>query len=105
MHFMFCNLSCCRGKINSLLPDNDFGPNINFFGLNTEERPPNKLGWVVESPPNFDPVDLYTAMKLTRATRLVQSAAAARPLGVCAPKPAASQSLIPIRSRAFKQQY
>ncbi|KAF6262421.1 hypothetical protein COO60DRAFT_1676006 [Scenedesmus sp. NREL 46B-D3] len=77
-----------RGKLNALLPNAGFGPQLNFIGLKTQDwvwGPVSDLGWVLEKPPTaVSPQDLYTAQKLTRATRLVQPPAVVRPMGMCA---------------------
>lgn len=80
-----------RGKLNALLPEPDFGPNLNFIGLKTEDWVSSRYGWVLEKPPlPFGPADLYTAQKLTRAARLTQPPGVPLPAGVCAPSPAPS---------------
>jgi hypothetical protein len=82
---------CCRGKLNALLPEPDFGPNLNFIGLKTEDWVSSRYGWLLEKPPlPFGPADLYTAQKLTRRARLWQPPVVAQPAGVCAPSPAPS---------------
>jgi hypothetical protein len=79
---------CCRGKLNALLPEADFGPNLNFISLKTEDWINSPYGWMLEKPPMpCGPVDLYTAQKCTRATRLTQPPGVRRPAGVCAPAP------------------
>lgn len=84
----------CRGKLNTLLPESGFGPNLNFIGLKTQDWVSSPLDWVLEKPPTpISPTDLCTAQKLTRARRLVQPPNAAAPVGVCAP----SSSTIPKR--------
>jgi hypothetical protein len=75
-----------RGKLNALLPEPDFGPNLNFIGVKTEDWITSPYNWLLEKPPApFGPADLYTAQKLTRASRLVQPPGVAKPCGVCAP--------------------
>lgn len=83
---MLCGSAGCRGKLNALLPEPDFGPNLNFLGLKTEDWVSSRYGWVLEKPPlPFGPADLYTAQKLTRAARLTQPPGVPLPAGVCAP--------------------
>jgi hypothetical protein len=76
-----------RGKLNAMLPGDDFGPNINFIGLKTQDWIKNSLGWMMDLPPNLVPADLVNAMKLTRSTRLTQPPGVARPVGICAAPP------------------
>lgn len=83
-----CPFCLCRGRLNSLLPDQlDFGPNLNFIGLKTQDYVrAGALGWMLETPPKLVPADLYSAMKLSRPTRLAQAASVQQPLGVCTPR-------------------
>lgn len=87
-----CTVPCTavrRGKLNALLPEPDFGPNLNFIGLKTEDWVTSPYNWMLEKPPlPFGPADLYTAQKLTRASRLVQPPGVRLPCGICAPSPA-----------------
>jgi hypothetical protein len=88
-----------RGKLNSLLPGNTFGPQLNFIGLKTQDwvsGPVSELGWVLEKPPTaVSPLDLYTAQKLTRAQRLTQPPSVVRPMGMCAAPTSSSSSSSP----------
>lgn len=88
-----------RGKLNALLPEPGFGPQLNFIGLKTQDwvwGEASNLGWILEKPPTaVSPRDLYTAQKLTRARRLVQPPAVVRPMGMCAPPSTAANSSSP----------
>ncbi len=67
------------GKLNSLLPEPAFGPNMNFIALKTLDTVTSPYGWVLEQPPSSAPADLYTAQKATRAKRLQQPPGVAQP--------------------------
>lgn len=76
----------CSGKLNALLPDPDFGPQLNLLGLKTEDWIPanGDFSWVLEKPPTpISPADLYAAQKLTRAQRLAQPPNAPKLVGYC----------------------
>lgn len=78
-------LPTCRGRLNALLPEPDFGPSLNFIGLKTEDWTTSPYNWLLEKPPTpLSPVDLYSAQKVSRASRLVQPTGVVRPAGVCA---------------------
>ena len=55
-----------RGRLSFLLPDDDFGPNVNLIGIRSTDINTSPFNWFTEYPPALVPADLMSAQMAAR---------------------------------------